>query len=84
MSSGTWSLIGTELDEPVVTQAAMDGNLTNEVGAFGRITLLRNNAGMFINQRLKPEYEAETAAPSVGRSLAGWLWSTRATSRSLT
>ena len=29
-------------------------------GAFGKITLLRNNAGMFINQRLKPEYEAET------------------------
>lgn len=65
VSSGTWSLIGTELDEPVVTQAAMDGNLTNEVGAFGRITLLRNNAGMFINQRLKPEYEAETGS-SIG------------------
>lgn len=66
VSSGTWSLIGTELEEPVVTQEAMDGNLTNEVGAFGKITLLRNNAGMFINQRLKPEYELET-----GRSI-GW------------
>jgi sugar (pentulose or hexulose) kinase len=43
----------------------MQGNLTNEVGAFGRITLLRNNAGMFINQRLKPEYEAETGT-SIG------------------
>lgn len=60
VSSGTWSLIGTELDEPVISKAAMEGNLTNEVGAFDRITLLRNNAGMFINQRLKPEYEAET------------------------
>lgn len=60
VSSGTWSLIGTELDEPVINEAAMNGNLTNEVGAFGRITLLRNNAGMFINQRLKPEYEEET------------------------
>ena len=66
VSSGTWSLIGTELDEPIVTREAMRGNLTNEVGAFGRITLLRNNAGMFINQRLKPEYEAETG------SAIGW------------
>lgn len=65
VSSGTWSLIGTELDEPIVTREAMQGNLTNEVGAFGRITLLRNNAGMFINQRLKPEYEAETGT-SIG------------------
>ena len=65
VSSGTWSLIGTELDEPIVTREAMEGNLTNEVGAFGRITLLRNNAGMFINQRLKPEYEAETGT-SIG------------------
>ena len=60
ISSGTWSLVGTELDEPVVTEEAMHSNLTNEVGAFGRITLLRNNAGMFINQRLKPEYEEQT------------------------
>lgn len=60
VSSGTWSLVGTELPEPVIHEIALQGNLTNEVGAFGKITLLRNNAGMFINQRLKPEYEAET------------------------
>ncbi|MBR2991651.1 MAG: hypothetical protein IKF51_09390 [Solobacterium sp.] len=60
VSSGTWSLIGTELDKPVITRNALAGKLTNETGAFGKITLLRNNAGMFINQRLKPEYEAET------------------------
>jgi len=67
LSSGTWSLIGTELSAPIVSEQAMAGNLTNEVGAFGKITLLRNNAGMFINQCLKPEYTRET-----GKNI-GWM-----------
>ena len=33
--------------------------LTNEIGAFNKITLLRNSAGMFIIQRIKEEYEGE-------------------------
>ena len=37
----------------------LKANLTNEVGAFGRTTLLRNSAGMFITQLLKTEYEKE-------------------------
>lgn len=59
ISSGTWSLIGTELDQPVCTEAVMDAGLTNEVGAFGKITLLKNSAGMFVVNCLKKEYEFE-------------------------
>jgi len=59
ISAGTWALIGTELDEPVITDDALVSGLTNEVGAFDTITLLKNNAGMFILQRLKTEYEEE-------------------------
>ncbi|MDO4478401.1 MAG: FGGY family carbohydrate kinase [Lachnospiraceae bacterium] len=57
ISCGTWSLIGAELKEPIINEAIMEANLTNEVGALGRITLLRNNAGMFIVNELKKEYD---------------------------
>ncbi len=57
ISSGTWSLIGTELDQPIINDEVMNSNLTNEVGAYGKITLLKNSAGMFIIQRLKKEYD---------------------------
>lgn len=59
VSSGTWALIGAQCQEPIVNEKVLKANLTNEVGAFGRTTLLRNSAGMFIIQRLKAEYEAE-------------------------
>ncbi|MGN1165368.1 MAG: rhamnulokinase family protein [Lachnospiraceae bacterium] len=59
VSSGTWSLIGAQIPEPIINEEVLNANLTNEVGAFGRTTLLRNSAGMFITQRLKEEYEKE-------------------------
>jgi len=60
VSSGTWALIGAQCGTPIVNEEVMEAKLTNEAGAFGRTTLLRNSAGMFIIQRLKAEYEAET------------------------
>lgn len=57
ISSGTWSLIGTELDQPIVTDEVYKMSLTNEVGAFNKITLLKNSAGMFIIQQIKKEYD---------------------------
>lgn len=66
ISSGTWSLIGTELAEPVISDQVRDAGLTNEAGAFGTITLLKNSAGMFLLQRIRKEYEL-----AVGRA-ADW------------
>ena len=60
VSSGTWALVGAQCPKPVISDSVLEANLTNEVGAFGRTTLLRNNAGMFLIQRLKAEYEEET------------------------
>ena len=57
ISSGTWSLIGTETDEPIINDTVLEAELTNEVGAFNKITLLKNSAGMFIIQRIKKEYD---------------------------
>ncbi|GKX29812.1 L-fuculose kinase [Vallitalea longa] len=60
ISSGTWSLIGAELEKTVVTKEVLESNLTNEIGAFNKITILKNSAGMFIIQRIKKEYDEIT------------------------
>src|SRR5205807_632606 len=50
LSSGTWSLLGTELAEPVITTQARDLNFTNEGGVCGTIRLLKNIAGLWLLQ----------------------------------
>ena len=50
ISSGTWSLVGVELDSPVLTAAAQHANFTNEGGVDGRIRFLRNVMGLWILQ----------------------------------
>ena len=50
LSSGTWSLIGTELDAPVVTPQALKLNFTNEGGVNGTTRLLKNVMGLWILQ----------------------------------
>jgi len=47
ISSGTWSLVGVELDHPVLTDAAMEANFTNEGGVDGTIRFLRNVTGLW-------------------------------------
>src|SRR5205823_352067 len=42
ISSGTWSLVGLELDAPVLTEESREANFTNEVGIDGTIRYLRN------------------------------------------
>src|SRR6201999_1600940 len=51
ISSGTWSLVGVEVDEPVRTEAARAANLTNEVGLGGTIRLLKNVMGLWLVQQ---------------------------------
>jgi rhamnulokinase len=50
ISSGTWSLVGLELAEPVLTAEAQNANFTNEGGVDGRIRFLRNVMGLWILQ----------------------------------
>jgi rhamnulokinase len=51
LSSGTWSLLGLELDAPVLTPAAHDANLTNERGVDGTTRLLKNVMGLWLEQQ---------------------------------
>jgi rhamnulokinase len=48
ISSGTWSLVGVELDRPVLTEESRDANFTNEGGVDGKIRYLRNVMGMWL------------------------------------
>lgn len=50
VASGTWSLVGVVLDEPVRTDAARVANFTNEVAVDGRIRFLRNVGGLWLLQ----------------------------------
>ena len=50
VSSGTWSLVGTELERPVLTSDVRATNFTNERGIDGRIRLLRNVGGLWLLQ----------------------------------
>lgn len=57
ISSGTWSLIGTELQSPIINNTVYECKLANEGGACNTITLLKNSAGMHILQNIKHELE---------------------------
>jgi rhamnulokinase len=59
ISSGTWSLVGVETREPVINEAAMAANLTNEGGAFGTIRLLRNSSGLWLLQESRRQWARE-------------------------
>ena len=53
ISSGTWSLIGALNDYPVLTEAALNAGFTNEGGAGGKYTFLKNIMGMWLFQSIR-------------------------------
>ena len=57
ISSGTWSLIGTEMVVPIINESVYDRDFANESGVFNTITLLKNSTGMHILQCIKKELE---------------------------
>jgi rhamnulokinase len=48
ISCGTWSLVGVELDAPVLTEAGRAANFTNEGGVEGTVRYLRNVMGLWL------------------------------------
>ena len=59
ISSGTWSLMGIELKEPIVNEEAYRLNFTNEGGVDGTIRLLKNICGMWLLEKCRAEWGAE-------------------------
>ena len=50
ISCGTWSLVGVELDQPVLTEESRAANFTNEVGIDATVRYLRNVMGLWLLQ----------------------------------
>jgi rhamnulokinase len=65
ISSGTWSLVGVELNSPVLTGAAQQANFTNEGGVDGRIRFLRNVMGLWILQECLRSWTTEGDPPDL-------------------
>ena len=59
VSSGTWSLVGVELDQPVITDDSRAANFTNEGGVDARVRFLRNVGGLWLLQESLRKWSAD-------------------------
>jgi len=59
ISSGTWSLMGVEVDQPFIDQKTESLNFTNEIGINRSIRLLKNIAGLWLVQQCKAAWEKQ-------------------------
>lgn len=65
ISSGTWSLVGVETKAPVTTRAAMEANVTNELGVNGTVRLLKNVTGLWLLEECRRTWREEGSLFSV-------------------
>jgi rhamnulokinase len=59
LSSGTWSLIGLEIAEAVIDDAAYEANVTNEGGVYGTFRFLKNVMGLWLAQQCRAMWRTE-------------------------
>ena len=59
ISSGTWSLMGVELETPIISEGALRLNFTNEIGFGGSVRFLKNIAGMWLVQECRRAWALE-------------------------
>lgn len=70
LSSGTWSLLGTETEQPVLDARALKYNFTNERGVGHRIRLLRNVMGLWLLQECRRAWERTGATTDYEQLIA--------------
>ena len=58
LSSGTWSLMGIEVDHPIINETSFNLNFTNEGGADGTVRFLKNITGMWLLEQCRKEWKA--------------------------
>jgi rhamnulokinase len=81
ISCGTWSLVGLELDAPVLTEASREANVTNELGVDGTVRYLRNTMGLWMLEECRRHWAAlgepvpldELLARAGAEPVATWL-----------
>ncbi len=59
LSSGTWSIMGSELKEPIISDASFKYNFTNEGGAENTFRFSKNITGLWLKQESKRQWERE-------------------------
>ena len=59
LSSGTWSLLGTELDQPINVETARNAGLSNETGFDGKTAFLKNINGLWLIQESRRQWRRE-------------------------
>ncbi len=59
LSSGTWSLMGVEIPEPIINDASLAFNVTNEGGVAKTIRLLKNISGLWMLQECRRQWQHE-------------------------
>jgi rhamnulokinase len=70
VSSGTWSLLGTEVPAPIITPKSRELNFTNEGGVCGTTRLLKNIGGMWLLQSCLRSWAAAGSRHEYGELLA--------------
>ncbi len=76
LSSGTWSLLGVEQKDPLLTETARLAGFTNEGGAFYRFRLLKNIMGLWMIQSVRREINGVNyVAGREARTAADKKWS---------
>ncbi|MEM8866442.1 MAG: rhamnulokinase family protein [Planctomycetota bacterium] len=73
LSSGTWSLLGAEIREPILTDAAQQAPFTHERGVEGTIRFLKNIAGLWLVQELRRELASQANNQGAGAPTFGQL-----------
>ncbi len=64
ISCGTWSLMGTELDNPLINEKSAGYNFTNEGGYGGKVSFLKNLTGLWLIQESRRWWEKEGSSYS--------------------
>ncbi len=59
ISSGTWSLVGLEVQQPIINEAALLANVTNEGGVYNTFRLLKNVMGLWIMHQCRQTWAAQ-------------------------
>ena len=65
LSSGTWSLMGIEVEEPIINEKTYDLNFTNEGGVDGTIRFLKNICGMWLLEQCRKEWDPNLSYPDL-------------------
>ncbi len=59
LSSGTWSLLGIEVDKPIINDESFEHSFTNEGGVLGTVRVLKNISGLWLLQECRRQWQRE-------------------------